>query len=126
MALCDERQFAQGSARQRLTVRPKGSVRFTPLEAPVIVSVALVGRRTGAPPLPHSRWHTASLGGVHLIELYFWQLSLTIVKFVTVMWPCSVECVATPCSFASVFASSFMPCILALETTPVTATLWPT
>jgi len=31
-----------------------------------------------------------------------------------------------PCSLASSFASSFIPCIAALETTPVTATVCPT
>jgi hypothetical protein len=47
----------------------------------------------------------------------FLKLSLTILKFVTVMCPCSVECLSTPCSFASALASSFTPFVLALETT---------
>src|SRR6266853_1818853 len=54
------------------------------------------------------------------------QLSLTIFAFVTVMWPCSVEFLPTPCSFASPFTSSFAPCIAALETTPVTVIVCPT
>ena len=39
----DAAKASEHDAHQWLTVRPNGSVRFTPLETPVIVNVALVG-----------------------------------------------------------------------------------
>ena len=56
-------------------------------------------------------------------QRYFLQVSLTMVTSVAVRWPCSVESFFMPCSFASALASSFMPCILAFETTPVIVTV---
>src|SRR5579863_4746329 len=57
---------------------------------------------------------------------YFSQPPLTILRFVTVMWPCSVEFLPTPCSLASALVSSLAPCRAAFCTAPVTVMVWPT
>ncbi len=51
------------------------------------------------------------------------QESLTIFTSVAFKCPCSASLFFMPLSFAISFASSFMLCIFALETTPVTVTV---
>src|ERR1039457_3544061 len=56
----------------------------------------------------------------------YWQESPTIRTSVTFRCPCSELFFFMPLSFAASFASSFMLCILALETTPLASMVWPT
>src|SRR5439155_9136185 len=49
--------------------------------------------------------------------------SLTIFTSVIFMWPCSASLFFMPLSFAASFASSFMLCIVAFDTTPVAVTV---
>ena len=51
------------------------------------------------------------------------QDSLIIFTSVIFMWPCSASLFFMPLSFAASFASSFMLCIAAFDTTPVAVTV---
>ena len=54
---------------------------------------------------------------------YFLQLSLTMLMFVTLRWPCSVAPLSM--SFVSSLTFSLVSCMAAARTLPVTVTVWP-
>src|SRR5450755_546161 len=56
-------------------------------------------------------------------SIVYLQESLTIFTWVTVKCPCSSLVFVAPLSFAAAFASSFMLCMGAFETTPVAITV---
>ena len=107
---------------------PESVVHSTPHTAPSapILNIARRSNELASLNNTGNKWRPgiSSRPLVHFIRLIgYLHESLTIFTCVTVRCPCSSLVFVAPLSFAASFASSFMLCAVALDTTPVAVTV---